>query len=198
MNRKVRSPVRLVANFWATPCGPHRRARQNARAEEGAGDIQAQASHPPIRRLQHRRGDRETPSLWTVGESVFRTGAHTMSLAQLDEWRRHRLRAIHLKHWRCGTTIYRELVRLGAKPPIAQLVARNNRRWWCTAALSNVLTIACFDCLGMPRLTWPQLFELPGVDPHGGWCGRGRSATLIAPIPIRRQPMASITYCVVH
>ena len=78
-----------------------------------------------------------------------------MSLAQLDEWRRHRLRAIHLKHWRCGTTIYRELVRLGAKPPVALLVARNNRRWWRNSrfALNNVLTIACFDRFGMPHLT---------------------------------------------
>jgi RNA-directed DNA polymerase len=32
----------------------------------------------------------------------------------LDEWLRHRLRAIQLKHWRRGSTIYRELINLGA------------------------------------------------------------------------------------
>jgi hypothetical protein len=32
----------------------------------------------------------------------------------LDEWWRHRLRVIQLKHWRRGSTIYRELINLGA------------------------------------------------------------------------------------
>jgi RNA-directed DNA polymerase len=76
-------------------------------------------------------------------------------LRKLDEWTRHRLRAIHLKHWRRGVTIFRELVNLGAKPKVAQLVAANSRRWWHNSALAlnNVLTIAYFDRLGMPRLT---------------------------------------------
>ncbi len=30
----------------------------------------------------------------------------------------------------------------------------------------------------------PQLLEKPGADPHAGWCGRGRSGPLIAPLPI--------------
>lgn len=33
--------------------------------------------------------------------------------ARLDEWIRHRLRAIQLKQWKRGTTVYRELKRLG-------------------------------------------------------------------------------------
>lgn len=76
-------------------------------------------------------------------------------LRELDEWMRHRLRAIHLKQWRRGSTIYRELLKLGAKPKVAQLVAANSRRWWRNSrfALNNVLTIAYFDRLGMPRLT---------------------------------------------
>jgi RNA-directed DNA polymerase len=76
-------------------------------------------------------------------------------LRELDEWMRHRMRAIHLKHWKRGTTTYRELLKLGAKPDVALLVARNSRRWWHNSrfALNNVLTIAYFDRLGMPRLT---------------------------------------------
>jgi RNA-directed DNA polymerase len=76
-------------------------------------------------------------------------------LRKLDEWMRHRMRAIHLKHWRHGRAIYRELLNLGAKPKVAQLVAANSRRWWRNSALAlnNVLTIAYFDRLGMPRLT---------------------------------------------
>jgi len=30
----------------------------------------------------------------------------------------------------------------------------------------------------------PQPFQPPGADPHAGWCGRGRSGNLAAPIPI--------------
>jgi RNA-directed DNA polymerase len=74
---------------------------------------------------------------------------------ELDEWMRHRMRAIHLKHWKRSATIYRELIKLGAKPKVAKLVAGNSRRWWRNSrmALNNVLTIAYFDRLGMPRLS---------------------------------------------
>jgi hypothetical protein len=41
----------------------------------------------------------------------------------LDEWLRHRLRAIQLKHWKRGTTMYRELLKLGAAPLVARRVA---------------------------------------------------------------------------
>jgi RNA-directed DNA polymerase len=76
-------------------------------------------------------------------------------LSKLDEWMRHRMRALHLKHWKRGTTIYRELLKLGAKSSVALLVARNSRRWWRNSrlALNNALTIAYFDRLDMPRLT---------------------------------------------
>lgn len=74
---------------------------------------------------------------------------------ELDEWMRHRMRAIQLKHWRHGSTIYRQLLALGASRKVALLVARNSRRWWRNSrmALNNVLTIAHFDRLGMPRLS---------------------------------------------
>jgi RNA-directed DNA polymerase len=48
----------------------------------------------------------------------------------LDKWMRHRLRAIQLKQWKRGTTIYRKLKVLGASDKVAQLVAGNSRRWW--------------------------------------------------------------------
>ena len=74
---------------------------------------------------------------------------------ELDEGLRHRLRAIQLKQWRRGTTIYRELRALGAKPGVASKVAANSRRWWRNSAmlLNSVLTIAWFDRLGLPRLS---------------------------------------------
>jgi RNA-directed DNA polymerase len=74
---------------------------------------------------------------------------------KLDEWMRHRMRAIQLKQWRRGTTMYRELLKLGTPAKVARLVAANSRRWWHNSALAlnKVLTIAYFDRLGMPRLT---------------------------------------------
>jgi hypothetical protein len=74
---------------------------------------------------------------------------------ELDEWMRHRLRAIQLKQWRRGKTIYRELLAQGASPKVAQCVAANSRRWWRNSglALNGVLTIAYFDRLGVPRLS---------------------------------------------
>ena len=73
----------------------------------------------------------------------------------LDEWLRHRLRAIQLKHWKRPKTIYRELKALGAKDDVAKRVAANSRRWWRNSAklLNSVLTIAYFDRMGLPRLS---------------------------------------------
>jgi group II intron reverse transcriptase/maturase len=73
----------------------------------------------------------------------------------LDKWMRHRMRAIHLKHWRRGTTIYRELLKLGAPAAVAHQIAANSRRWQRNSRylLNSIFTIAYFDRLGMPRLT---------------------------------------------
>lgn len=73
----------------------------------------------------------------------------------LDEWLRHRLRAIQLKQWKRGTTIYRELRARGASVDVAARVAGNSRRLWRNSAmlLNSVLTISYFDRLGLPRLS---------------------------------------------
>lgn len=73
---------------------------------------------------------------------------------ELDEWIRRRLRAIHLKHWKRGKTVFRELCALGACSEVAGRVAVNARRWWwnSTGQINRVLTTAYFDRLGVPRL----------------------------------------------
>jgi group II intron reverse transcriptase/maturase len=87
-------------------------------------------------------------------KGYFGLAQTTRLLRELDEWIRHRLRALHLKQWKRGPTIYRELLNLGATPKVAQLVAANSQSWWRNSriALNKVLTIAYFDRLGMPRL----------------------------------------------
>jgi RNA-directed DNA polymerase len=74
---------------------------------------------------------------------------------ELDEWLRHRLRAIQLRQWKRGTTIYRELKARGATHDVAMQVAANGRRWWRNSAklLNGVLPIAWFDQMGLPRLS---------------------------------------------
>ena len=74
---------------------------------------------------------------------------------ELDEWLRHRLRVLHLKQWKRGTTMYRELRQLGASPEHAQRIAANSPSWWKNGAkaLNRVLTIGYFDRLGVPRLS---------------------------------------------
>ncbi|AMO37991.1 group II intron reverse transcriptase/maturase [Thauera humireducens] len=74
---------------------------------------------------------------------------------ELDEWIRHRLRAVQLKHWRRGTTMYRELKALGASETDARQVAANSRRWWRNSRflLNRAMPVAYFDRLGVPRLS---------------------------------------------
>ena len=74
---------------------------------------------------------------------------------QLDEWLRHRLRALQLKHWRRGTTVYRELRKMGASELQAAKVAANARRWWHNSRLemNRLMPISHFDSIGVPRLS---------------------------------------------
>jgi RNA-directed DNA polymerase len=73
----------------------------------------------------------------------------------LDSWLRRRLRAIQLKHWRRGTTIYNGLRALGAPHSLATKVAGAGGRWWhCSLSeLHRVLSVEYFDSLGIPRVS---------------------------------------------
>ncbi len=73
---------------------------------------------------------------------------------QLDEWLRHRLRALQLKQWKRGTTVYRELRARGTPEHMARRIAANTRRWWRNAGmyLQLALPTSFFDRLGVPRL----------------------------------------------
>jgi RNA-directed DNA polymerase len=139
--------------LWQTPQGEVRRA-----ASEKAQETFKQR----IRQLTRRSGGR------SIGEVIERLRSYVLGwkayfqLAQthsrwrrLDEWMRRRMRVLHLKQWRRGKTMYRELINLGATRHIAQSVAALSRRWWHNSmtALHKVLTITYFDSLGMPRLT---------------------------------------------
>jgi hypothetical protein len=143
----------LGYSLWAAPRGEVKRA-VSAKARE--------AFKQRIRQLTRRNCGRGMSELveplrrYVLGWKAYFGLAQTPGVwRELDEWMRHRLRAIQLKQWRRGKTIYRELLAQGASLKVAQRVAANSRRWWRNSglALNNVLTIAYFDRLGMPRLT---------------------------------------------
>ncbi|MBV8437973.1 MAG: group II intron reverse transcriptase/maturase [Silvibacterium sp.] len=115
-----------------------------------------------IRQLTRRVGGRSMADVverlrsYMLGWKAYFRLAQTRGVwFRLDKWIRHRLRAIQLKHWRRGTTAYRELRKLGASPRLAGMVAKNTRRWWHNSEhlLNSVLTMDYFDRLGIPRLS---------------------------------------------
>ena len=115
-----------------------------------------------IRQLTRRSGGRSMAEVierlkpYLLGWKAYFGLAQTPKVwRSLDEWLRHRLRAIQLKHWKQGSTIYRELTYLGAADWIARRVAQNARCWWRNSDgdIKRVLTIAYFDRLGVPRLS---------------------------------------------
>jgi len=86
--------------------------------------------------------------------AYFRLAQTPRVWQELDQWMRHRMRAIQLKHWKCAKTIYQELLARKASPDVAAQVAANARRWWRNSGmlLNSVLDLAWADRLGIPRL----------------------------------------------
>jgi len=133
--REVKCKVadKALGNFKA-------RTRQLTRRSGGCSVVQVvERLRPYLLGWKAYFGLAQTPRVWR----------------ELDEWLRHRLRAIQLRHWKRPKTIYRELRALGAAEGVAKRVAANGRRWWRSSGLllNTVLSIAYFDRLGLPRLS---------------------------------------------
>ena len=163
----------LGFSFWEAPKG---------KIKCGVATKPLAAYKHRIRQLTRRSGGRSMAEVveklraYVLGWKAYFRRSQTPRVWQaLDGWTRHRLRAIQLKHWKRGPTMCRELKALGAPEIVARRVAGNSHSWWRNSyrLINSILTIACFDRLGVPRLLWPQLLEPPGADPHAGSCGRG-------------------------
>ena len=87
-------------------------------------------------------------------KAYFQIAETPRVFADVDKWVRHRLRALQLKHWKRGPTIYRELRACGMSDHAASRVAGNGRRWWHNSALDLHIALPnkLFDDLGVPRL----------------------------------------------
>jgi hypothetical protein len=142
----------LGYSFWVAP-GRAIKRRVSAKALCALKD--------KVRTITRRTGGRSIQQVvdqlrvYLAGWKQYYRLAETSGVfAQLDEWLRHRLRAIHLKHWKRGRTIYRELRRRGLSNAVAAKVAANGRRWWHNSALAINIAFPnrYFDELGLPRL----------------------------------------------
>ncbi|EQD42699.1 group II intron-encoding maturase, partial [mine drainage metagenome] len=120
-----------------------------------------QAYKTRIRQLTRRSGGRsieqvvERLNAYVPGwKGYFQLSQTPSVFADLDGWLRHRLRALHLKQWKRGSTMFAALQRLGASPSDALVVASNSRCWWKNSQmrLNRALPTAYFDRLGVPRL----------------------------------------------
>jgi group II intron reverse transcriptase/maturase len=114
-----------------------------------------------VRQITSRNGGRSLVSVfkelrgYLAGWNAYFQLADTPQIfRELDEWIRHRLRAIQLKQWKRGTTAYRELRALGLSKVAAAKVAANVRRWWRNASmlLHIALPTSYYDRMGVPRL----------------------------------------------
>ncbi len=88
-------------------------------------------------------------------KAYFRLAQTPKVMRELDEWLRHRLRAVQLTQWRGGTTMFRQLRALGVSVDLAARIAGNARRWWRNSrmGLNRVLPVRRFDRLGVPRFS---------------------------------------------
>ena len=97
----------------------------------------------------------EELSRYLVGwRAYFRMAETPLVFRHLDEWIRHRLRQIHLKHWKTAKRAHAEFRARGASEELARRVGVRCQRWWyhSTHAVHVVLTKEYFDGLGVPRL----------------------------------------------
>jgi RNA-directed DNA polymerase len=142
----------LGYSFWVAP-GHTVKRRVSRKA--------LQAMKDRVRLITRRIGGRSVVVVaaelrsYLVGWKEYYRLADTPGIfSDLDEWIRHRLRALHLKQWKRGTTIYRELRSRGMSHASAAQVAANGRRWWRNSAMLIHLALPTryFDQLGVPRL----------------------------------------------
>jgi group II intron reverse transcriptase/maturase len=141
----------LGFTFWVSPKGEVRRtiARKALNAMKQR-----------VRRMTGRTRGRSLAQIcqdlrpYLTGWRTYFRLAELPVLRDLDAWLRRRLRALQLKQWRRGPTIFRELRARGMSPSTARRVAGNARRWWFTSKLlvGIALPNKLFDELGLPRL----------------------------------------------
>ena len=143
----------LVCCLMASPQGEVKRAVAPQALDKLRDRIRQITSRSRGRSLEQMAEElrRHVPG-W---KAYFRLAQTPNVMRNLNGWLRHRLRAVQLKQWKRGTTVYRELRARGVPERVARAGAAHTCRWWTTAAhgaLQTALPISNFDRLGVPRL----------------------------------------------
>ncbi|PZQ26285.1 MAG: group II intron reverse transcriptase/maturase, partial [Ectopseudomonas oleovorans] len=111
----------LGYSFWVAPKGVIKRTVAKKALETFKQRVRQLSRRSCGRSLQQVV---ERLSSYLEGWKGYYRLAQTSRVWQmLDEWLRHRLRAIQLKQWKQGKTMFRELRALGASRTVAQRVA---------------------------------------------------------------------------
>jgi len=142
----------LGYSLWVAPKGEVRRR---------VSDKARRAFKVRVKKLTSRTGGRSLSDvvarlrIYLLGwKGYFRLAQTPKVFRELEEWIRHRLRSLQLKHWKRGKTMYRELLKLGASEEAARQIAANSRRWCRNSRylVNSVLTNAYFEKMGLPKL----------------------------------------------
>jgi RNA-directed DNA polymerase len=151
-------PIRLQMGWSHAP------AKKRARWSHEAANRQKKAlgtMKERVRLITKRSGGRSIERVaselrsYLLGWKAYFQLADTPGVfGDLDKWIRHRLRAIHLKHWKRGRTTFRQLRARGLSATGAAKVAGNGRRWWRNSGMliHVAFPLRYFDQLGIPRL----------------------------------------------
>jgi RNA-directed DNA polymerase len=115
-----------------------------------------------VRRITRRNGGRSMDQVTKELGMYLRGWKEYFKLSDtpgifldLDKWIHRRLRAVQLKQWKRGRTVYRELSARGVPEWLAPRAARFARNWWRVAAhgaMHTALPGSYFERLGVPRL----------------------------------------------
>lgn len=137
------------------------RLLKNGRVYRDAADTSVQRFRERVRTLTGRQVGRSMAQIaqqlrdFVPGwGAYFRLVQLSSTLRDLGQWMRRRLRAVQLKQWRRGRTIFRELRALGASTDVAAQVAATAPRWWygSSGLVHQVLTNQHFARMGFPMM----------------------------------------------
>ena len=143
----------LGYSFWVAKG----RAVQCSVAAKALGELKER-----VRQITCRNGGRSMNQVTTElrtylrgWKAYFRLAATPRIFEDLDKWLHRRIRAVQLKQWKQGATVYRELRARGVPERVARAGAAHAHRWWRMAAHGATKTAmpnSYFDRLGIPRL----------------------------------------------
>lgn len=143
----------LGYSFWVAP-GKKVKLRVAAKALE-------EMKHR-VRQITSRSGGRSmnrvTKELGVYlrgWKEYFKLSDTSGVFSELDQWIRHRLRALQLKQWKRGRTAARAFRAAGLPEWLVQKGSGFGKRWWWASTLGAMQTAlpgSYFDRLGVPRL----------------------------------------------